>query len=296
LFGKNLYLSSNLKRIMAALRLICIVFFAWVISCDLTAQPAKCGTIVTPQVVAQELAMMDSTHKMMQYPPNRCFGKTLSITAHITKDSLGGVGVTEAAILATVQNLNNLFAPICISFEVCKFNYIDNYKYDEFRRPDDEAEFLTLYTVPKTINIVYARTVCRTPPTLVGGYAYFPGGPDFIAISKGSLSAIYHEMGHFFGLYHTFEDQFGLELVNGSNCITAGDLVCDTPADPGLGNTAAPDCQLSPYTKDTNNEWYVPHIGNIMSYYSSDCTCGLFTTQQYNRMAMMYQNFRFYLW
>ncbi|MBL0071623.1 MAG: hypothetical protein IPP34_07360 [Bacteroidetes bacterium] len=35
-------------------------------------------------------------------------------------------------------------------------------------------------------------------------------------------------MGHFFGLYHTFETQFGSELANGSNCATTGDLVCDT--------------------------------------------------------------------
>ena len=135
----------------------------------------------------------------------------------------------------------------------------------------------------------------RNPPIQVAGYAYFPGGEDFIVISKQSLGAVTHEMGHFFGLYHTFETQFGQELANGSNCITAGDLICDTPADPGASNTAPPDCQLLPYTQDINGDWYVPHIGNIMSYYSDDCTCG-FTTQQYNKMASNYLNSRFYLW
>ena len=102
-------------------------------------------------------------------------------------------------------------------------------------------------------------------------------------------------MGHFFGLYHTFETSNGVELVNESNCVTAGDLVCDTPADPGLSNTPSPDCQLAPYIMDVNGQWYVPQIGNVMSYYSEDCTCG-FTTGQLERMAFMYQTFRFYLW
>ncbi len=262
----------------------------------LIAQPVKCGTVITPQQVAKELASPDTNQQFVQFAPNRCFGKTLSITAHMISDSLGDYGVTEAAINGVVQTLNTYFAPICISFQVCRFNYIPNYKYNRFLKPADEAEVIALYSVQNTINVYFPLTVETAPGNLVGGYAYFPGGPDFIVVGKNSLGALIHEMGHFFGLYHTFENQFGLELANGSNCATTGDLVCDTPADPGLANTSAPDCQLSPYVKDANGDWYVPQIGNVMSYYSDDCSCGLFTTQQYNRMAMMYQNNRFYLW
>ncbi len=261
-----------------------------------SAQPfTKCGTVVTPQQVAKQLAIPDTGQFTPQFAPIYCFGKTLSITAHIISDSLGDYGLTEAQVLGSVATLNSWFAPICLSFEVCQFDYIPNYKYNRFEKPMDEAEVIALYSVPNTINIFYAQTVSRTPPTLVGGYAYFPGGPDFIAIAKTSLGSITHEMGHFFGLYHTFDTQFGLELADGSNCATAGDLICDTPADPGGGNSPAPDCQLSPYTQDANGQWYVPNIGNIMSYYTDDCTCG-FTTEQYNRMASNYLNSRFYLW
>jgi Pregnancy-associated plasma protein-A len=259
------------------------------------AQHTKCGTVVTPQQVAKELAIPDTGQFQVQFAPNRCFGKTLSITAHLIADSLGNYGVSEAAIISSVASLNTYFAPICIEFKVCKFNYIPNYKYNRFLKPADEAELITLYSIPNTINIFYPAIVEVAPGSTVGGYAYFPGGPDFIVISKTQLGVILHEMGHFFGLYHTFENQFGLELANGSNCASAGDLVCDTPGDPGLGNTPAPDCQLSPYIKDTNGEWYVPQIGNVMSYYSDDCSCG-FTVQQYNRMAAQYQANRFYLW
>ncbi|MBK9424377.1 MAG: hypothetical protein IPN54_09665 [Bacteroidetes bacterium] len=281
-------------RLMSPFALL-FATFALFANVQIQAQPAKCGTILTPEQVAKEMASPSFGTQKSMFAPTKCFGKTLSITAHIFADSLGNYGITALDITNSLAALNQAFGPICISFQVCNVNYIPNYKYNDFLQPADEAEVISLYSVPKTINIFYARRVERTPGNPVGGYAYFPGGADFIALSKSSLSSITHEMGHFFGLYHTFETQFGSELANGSNCATTGDLVCDTPADPGLGNTPAPDCNLSPYIKDANNEWYVPMIGNTMSYYSSDCECG-FTTYQYNKMALNYVNSRFYLW
>lgn len=262
---------------------------------EVAAQHSKCGTTVTPAEVARQREQPGFGEMKTLFAPNKCFGKTLSITAHIIADSLGNYGITPVDITNSLSALNAAFAPICIDFELCKVNYIPNYKYNFFLKPTEEAELISLYAIPKTINIFYAARVETAPGSSVGGYAYFPGGPDFIIITKGSLGVITHEMGHFFGLYHTFETQFGLELANGTNCASSGDLVCDTPADPGLGNTPAPDCNLSPYIKDANNEWYVPLIGNTMSYYSDDCSCG-FTTGQYDRMANKYLNDRFYLW
>lgn len=275
--------------------IVLLASFTLFVNVEVSAQPAKCGTIVTAEQVAKEKANPSFGNQKSMFAPTKCFGKTLSITAHIIADSLGNYGLTPLDITNSLTALNQAFAPICISFQVCSVNYIPNYKYNFFLKPADEAEVIALYSVAKTINIFYASRVEVSPGNSVGGYAYFPGGPDFIAIAKGSLSSIIHEMGHFFGLYHTFETQFGSELANGTNCATTGDLVCDTPADPGLGNTPAPDCNLSPYIKDANNEWYVPMIGNTMSYYSSDCECG-FTPDQYNRMALNYLNSRFYLW
>ena len=46
-----------------------------------------------------------------------------------------------------------------------------------------------------------------------------------------------HELGHNIGLFHTHESP--KEFVDGSNCIQAGDRVCDTNADPNIqGNIA----------------------------------------------------------
>ena len=261
------------------------------------AQYKLCGTEVTKAQIEAEKAKLANPNQV-QFAPINCFGKTLSLTIHVVSDSLGNYNLSMATLQAAIQTLNSNFAPICLSFQICTIDSIKNYKYDRYLKPIEEAELLALYYIPKTINIYFAATVEITPGNTVGGYAYFPGGPDFIIISKGaagSIKTISHEMGHFFGLYHTFETSFGNELADGSNCSTSGDLICDTPADPGLSNSPSPICNLSPGAQDPNGQWYVPNIGNIMSYYSDDCTCG-FTTDQYNKMASNYLSSRFYLW
>lgn len=85
-----------------------------------------------------------------------------------------------------------------------------------------------------------------------------------------------HELGHYFFVDHTFVR--GGELVDGSNCQTDGDTVCDTPADPGVydEDTNQEGCLYDYITcdnfvcgEDINGETYVPDKNNLMSYYSS---------------------------
>ncbi|MBS1764835.1 MAG: hypothetical protein JSS90_07715 [Bacteroidetes bacterium] len=258
----------------------------------------SCGTVVTQaQMVADLQAGHDSTANMrgLFFPVN-CLGKKLSITAYIVRDSLGNDGITQAIIQAAVLAMNGDFAPMCLSFEICRFVYIDNYNYNRFVAPKHEDEVYNLYYTPNTINMYFVSRLEKPAGVQKCGYAYFPGGRDMIVLQKSCANdgkSMSHEMGHFFGLYHTFETANGVELINGTNCTTAGDLICDTPADPGGVN--GPDCQLQPYIKDNNGNWYVPQIGNIMSYYSASCKCG-FTTQQFNRMIQQFTNNRNYLW
>ncbi len=99
-----------------------------------------------------------------------------------------------------------------------------------------------------------------------------------------------YEFGHYFGLLSTYQGN-GSELVDGSNCETEGDLICDTPADPYIN-----DGSIHQYTQacifvsdklDANGQFYEPDVGNYMSHYGSQCECG-FTFQQYSKMAETY--------
>lgn len=225
--------------------------------------------------------------------PLPCLNKKFSIVAHLVKDSTGKTNITEAAINGAIQRLNTDFAPICVSFEVCEYKTIENYQYDELEFDGESDEMAVKNSVSRRINIYFVEEaededVCGR--ATLGGIASAGNvymikrctGPDDYTIS--------HEMGHFFGLKHTFEDAAN-QLVDGTNCETTGDEICDTPADPyveGVTTDAyvkAPECRFFSRQKDSNGDFYDPHVGNIMSYY--DCKCD-FTDGQYRKMAETY--------
>ena len=115
------------------------------------------------------------------------------------------------------------------------------------------------------------------------------GSGIFISKLLGVTSGTFaHEMGHFCSLQHTFEGN-GAELVDGSNCATEGDQICDTPADPFMPGAPmtdfVKDCRFISLLVDANGEYFNPDLGNVMSYYQCN-TCG-FTWMQLDRMAQV---------
>lgn len=125
----------------------------------------------------------------------------------------------------------------------------------------------------------------------VAGYALFPaahgGTNDGIVVeakhtgvdeSYGAI--LVHEMGHYLGLYHTFEGG-----CQNDDCAADGDLICDTPPDQ---STAYTSCASSMNTchSDINSGFSTDEndmIENYMDY--SDLTCyNQFTPLQRERM------------
>jgi len=83
---------------------------------------------------------------------------------------------------------------------------------------------------------------------------------------------------HFFlcgvPVWHTHEDYFGVELVDGSNCQEAGDFICDTPADPKLSlfyEDLYSTCAYENKETDPNGDIYKPDVTNYMSYAPLEC-------------------------
>lgn len=223
-----------------------------------------------------------------------CLEKKFTIVAHIMRDSLGVTSHDSVSIRQAIEELNPLFAPICVSFTVCEFKFHDNFQYANLEEGADDPkwdEMQIKYHDDNRINMYFV--------TSLGGDEAGFAGLGAITNMTGSgiviqdLGTIPHEMGHFFGLLHTFEGN-GVELVDGSNCTTAGDLVCDTPADPYVPGEPIdtymdlPNCLFVSTKTDANGEYYVPDVGNIMSYYPESCRCDKFTHGQYVRMANTY--------
>ncbi len=207
--------------------------------------------------------------------------------------------LSHANLFLDVCNLQGI--PITTSFQgVSNFPTTNNNLFADLVGSD--------YFVDNTLNIYYFNNLEG------GGRGYtklFGGTKDLILLSSFKATntdffpkVIAHEIGHYLGLWHTFETNFGNELVNGSNCNSAGDQMCDTPADNYVDNyNNASDfincsfkCNPSPLNSchlDANGDAYDPDETNLMSY-SLDCRTE-FSPNQISFMQQVLSSSRSYL-
>lgn len=229
-----------------------------------------------------------------------CVNKVFQVTAHVTRDSLGDFGATEEDIRKGIDTLNRYFSPICISFNLCEVNFIDDFQYDNPENENEWEEMKVKYLRENRINIFFVSNLPWMPDDCGLGDregildpALRDGMIVFKSCLTGAPKSVAHHMGHFFGLYDTNEGE-GEELVNGDNCETAGDFICDTPGDPYVVGEQITNyidlnqgCRFIFGGTDENGQSYLTDVGNIMSYYPEECKCG-FSYQQYVLMAQNY--------
>lgn len=192
---------------------------------------------------------------------------------HIVRKSDGTGGASIGDIRSEFQNfVNPYFAGIDVSFLECNpENYINSDTYYNLSGDAEGDAMSVANNVDSVINIYYVNDADGAC-----GWARFPWKwpSDYIVIDNGCLdnkSTTVHELGHYFSLLHTH--QSGDELVDGSNCLVAGDFLCSTPADPNISSmvTAAPGCVYTGVGTDANGDTYVPNPLLIMSYSTKAC-------------------------
>lgn len=246
--------------------------------------------------LTQEQVLFENSADTLTIPPDSVLRKPiiLTITAHIIRKGNGFGGIREDIVLTEIDRLNQAFQNTGISFEICTFNYINEdklynlVKYDEGR--------LITYDIENTINIYFVNQILSAKEGNICGYTYYPtNNLDHVFMAKNCVAGgttLIHELGHFFGLYHTHESQFGAELVSGANCSKAGDLICDTPADPGLRATLiSKTCEFTGFITDVFNTAYEPPINNFMSYSRQNCR-NRFSENQLYKMRLNYHYFK----
>lgn len=201
---------------------------------------------------------------------------------------------TSAMINSAFASVNKHFASTDIQYFLCGgVDYIDNATYYNFDI-SQEAGLCDSRDVNNAINVYVVNNISYTGGTNVTGYAYFPSGDKRYnrILMKGFYlnddKTFAHELGHFFSLYHTFQnnkdaDIAKRELVGRSNCTTTGDFICDTPADPyGLAGATLNGCTYSGAITDAQGTVFNPLLNNLMSYYVG---CGnVLTTSQNQRI------------
>ncbi|UPS91803.1 T9SS type A sorting domain-containing protein [Bizionia sp. M204] len=214
----------------------------------------------------------------------------LNIKFHIVRQSDETGGFNPSNIPNILNRLNGDYNAHNIFFNSVGFDYInDDVYYDLSGTEDQDLLLLNHSTTAFNFYIVNAapyRGVSMSPT-------------EFIVKAVDAESSISsHEIGHCFSLYHTHrgmgtggnnQEKIPRGGLN-SNCNTAGDLLCDTPADPYL---LAPANSPYEYKVDSNcnyffNEMYQgymydPDTHNIMSYSRPECMDN-FSQGQVNRM------------
>ncbi|MBC7775526.1 MAG: PKD domain-containing protein, partial [Phycisphaerae bacterium] len=142
------------------------------------------------------------------------------------------------------------------------------------------------------VNIWLVRSICSaTYGCGVAGYSFFPynhgNNLDGIVMETGyvtdinKITGLAHELGHYLGLYHTFEGG-----CTNNNCLTKGDRICDTPPDKSTAsvpcdqtvNTCSTDTQSGPFATDQPDmTWNFMDYGIIACFHD-------FTPDQATRM------------
>jgi len=161
----------------------------------------------------------------------------------------------------------------------------------------DPRHYLNIWVVDEIYSEISASYTGRGgwDRTKAGGYATLPGGTiglgataDGIVVQGLGAGLLAHEIGHYLGLFHTFEGG----CANG-DCTVNGDMVCDTPPDNySLGGCGQNSCKTDTLSNYSNG-FFPMDVPDMTSNFMDYSSCGSeFTAGQVDRMHFHLDNYR----
>jgi len=265
---------------------------------------AACGTAAAPASVLEYIEGLrrDGLLDAEVRTENALPVIYLPMQIHLLADNNGAGRYPLSTFTTVLCELNQKFRTTGIQFYwKGQPNYINNSAWYNLPNFSVVDQINTQYNVAGSINVYFlslsAMSLC--------GFAYYPGtgspaqtnrqGAIYMALgcSNPGNSTFAHEMGHFLSLPHPFDQTSGnpqatwAERVTRnpneiaprlpSNCATAGDRFCDTPADfrdarwncPSGGGSAL----------DINGDLFQP-LGRLFMSYANDACQDSFTVEQ----------------
>ncbi len=232
----------------------------------------------------------------------------IPVKIHIVRKTDGSDkdSITIAKVNDALNHANTHFLPIYIRFiPLPDFNYLNSDYFYQFDKTKEE-ELCLKNEVLKTLNLFVVGSIKNAPEDKgnFNAYTYPPSNrpKDRLFISSKNLMdkvSLVRQIGHYLSLYPTHgthPTDRTEELVNGRNCATTGDEICDTPADPRLnGQLVDGRCEYNGTLEDGEKKYYRPLVDNFMSDNPRTACVSRFTRQQYARMLYAATNMRNYL-
>lgn len=291
---------------------VCLLGLLWGVLGGLQAQERITMTdkkhSATTINIEQQNFLEQQLENLAAYEPDRTQGLIeLPVKVHIVQNN-NSSDIDIKAIQASFEQLDRYFLPIYVRFvPLGDYNYINKQELFEFDM-DQETLLCGNNDEDQVINLYLVGSITKDGEQYCG-YTYYPKGLerniDRIILDQQCLSdkvSLARQLGHYLSLFPTagldLADISTQEFVDGSNCATAGDKICDTPADPGLKlNTVDERCGYIGRQQDLSGRkrFYKPDTRNLMADNPRLYCCQHFTPEQYKRMRYAVSHLRTYL-
>lgn len=251
----------------------------------------RCGTNPTHDEITRMEA--DFTDRLTQVPHGTFGPRTINTYVHVITDSNGNGAPTQKMITDQIAVLNAAYAANAISFNLISTDYTANnawYTMTAGSSAETQAKAALRKGGKADLNMYFANIGQGLLgwATFPSDYAQNPSRDGVVILTAslpGGSAAPYnlgdtgtHEVGHWVGLYHTFQGGCAKNATNG------GDLVADTPAE----KSAAFGC---PVGRDTCNTAGLDPIYNFMDYTDDSCM-NTFSPGQFTRMNALLSTYR----
>lgn len=227
----------------------------------------------------------------------------IPVKFHLVAESDGKGRIDFNAVFDELCTLNSQFESLGMVFYIKDgfntFNHTPT--YESPRKPGAVTKMLQERNREglEAINIFITQNADLTSPDFGTTLGFYDNSSDYVVVRKNQIgnsgSTLAHELGHLFSLNHPhygWEDQpwdvevhgrtvttsavrssqsggsIRVELVDGSNCDDAGDMICDTPPDYNFGFAWDRSCpRFNTVVLDRNSDTIVPMQNNYMSYF-----------------------------
>jgi hypothetical protein len=246
----------------------------------------------TPDLDVVTMDAIDAELSRLSFAPMPAGGTTINTYVHVIRTSTGGGGPTTTQMNDQIAVLNAAYAGSGYSFSVASTDYTNNSAW--YTAGYGTAEETAMKTTLRKggaadLNIYYNNmgggllgwatfpSSYASKPKMDGVVILYSSLPKGSAAPYNEGDTATHEVGHWMGLYHTFQ----------GGCNNTNDGVSDTPAE----RSAAYGC---PTNRDSCSGKRFPGLDPITNFmdYTDDFCMDRFSGGQTTRMSGMWTTYR----